>query len=391
MLNRIAARLLAPFRPWTPSPAKQDPPNAERSHIDWHKVFATAALVLSVSSAVSALPVATQGPVGHAAQAVLAAAPDAHPAPSSADVRLQAVLQRDIPRWNPSHPDRLSRRAIRQAEKNPQVQGEDAAALATVAGNYSSLAKAHWGRYTTLSEIDACHLGNRFDSNVTRLSRQSHQLFNGPIDFKAMDQGDVGDCYFLSALDDEARLHPDMVMGWAHENANHSITITFPRRKPQTVAPPTDTQLLVHASSGSNGEWATVYEQAWEQSHHPILGMKGEWGDHGTTGIRAVTGHQARDVASQNMTVAQMGRALTEAQDHGRIVTASTWHHTYQNGVIKSHVYSVEHYDADTQTITARNPWGGSVPAFARDLGDGRFCCSLATFANNFESLTYER
>ncbi|HEY3998086.1 MAG TPA: hypothetical protein VGO93_04435 [Candidatus Xenobia bacterium] len=326
----------------------------------------------------------------------------------NSDDAFNAVLARDLPGWA-SKPGQLSRADVDKRVVDAKITGDDAAALAVVAEGFDDLAKANQGAFVTLADFEKVKLGHKFEENQNVLKTAAYDHLNGPLDYKALQQGDVGDCYFLSALDDEVRFHPDRVAGWSEKNADGSCTITFPYRfvSPQRVTSPTETEICLHASSGANGTWATDYETAWENALHPGTGRKGEDGQDPVLGIQAVTGHDASDEEIPSVALADIHKQLTDAfadPTNPKIVEVSTYDapspnhkpqdgptRTYTNGLIDGHAYSLQGYDPKTRLVTIRNPWGSNPPSDAvKDLGNGEFQYTLAQMIDQFEMLTME-
>src|SRR5262249_14950228 len=86
----------------------------------------------------------------------------------------------------------------------------------------------------------------------------------------AVNQGQVGDCWFMSSLEAVALANPGLIRQALRANANGTYTVTFHiggRAVPVTV---TDQMPYladyVYASPGSDGaKWAMVYEKALAQ------------------------------------------------------------------------------------------------------------------------------
>lgn len=261
---------------------------------------------------------------------------------------------------------------------------------------------------------------SRVDSTLGRFSvvswtaRESAQpLFAQGLDSIRPDQiqqGELGDCYFLAAVASLAntpsgkkQIH-DMIKPLA----NDRYQISFPGRAPITINAPTLGERALYSNAGQDGAWLSVLEKGYAEvrkrdsllikrsNPYDQIGNGGQL----STGIRHITG-QGSDtdvllLTSESTLRSKLERALAQHQ----IVTVGTlgklpWQEdTTANGLPMGHAYSVLAYDRKTDQVTVRNPWGntevsdGNGPRDGRD--DGTFQMPLSEFKASFSMVSYQ-
>jgi len=201
-----------------------------------------------------------------------------------------------------------------------------------------------------------------------------------------INQGELGDCWFLASIAAEMRVDPAFVRKHMVANDNGTYTVTFYRDgKPVQVtvdgSVPRDGTSAEFAHGdpgwGSDGpSWIAVYEKAFAQ-------LKGGYGDieggFGDQGMEALTGRNADRHDSDDLSFADIAHHL----DEGTPMTAGSKQHTTghlwwshdeekvevgDDTVVSLHEYTVVDVDlgAHPPTVRLRNPWGsnGGVDEF---------------------------
>lgn len=195
-----------------------------------------------------------------------------------------------------------------------------------------------------------------------------------------VNQGDLGDCWFLAALGAEVRQNPNFVAQHVHDNGNGTYTVTlYKDGKPVPVTVDGklpyngwDGTAFEHPSTGS-GNWVALYEKAFAQLKGGYRNTEGGWGSEGMSDL---TGKK-----SDKLPPFVVPLVLIKAKlDSGQPVTVGTssnhsgflWLHSDEyvddNKLVTSHEYTVVSVDAksDPPTVTLRNPWGpgSSAPEY---------------------------
>jgi hypothetical protein len=193
-----------------------------------------------------------------------------------------------------------------------------------------------------------------------------------------INQGELGDCWFLASIAAEMRADPDFVGKHMVANDNGTYTVTFYRDgKP--------TQVTVDGSVPRNGSsavfahgspdwrsdgpsWVAIYEKAFAQFRGGYADIEGGFGDQG---MEALTGRDADRRDSDDLSFEEIAEGL----DAGTPMTAGSKEHTTghlwwketqekvevgDDTVVSLHEYTVVGVDlhADPPTVRLRNPWG---------------------------------
>lgn len=215
-------------------------------------------------------------------------------------------------------------------------------------------------------------------------------------------QGNLGDCYFLSALAAIARYDPDAIRKMIRPNPNGdgSYIVTFyelvgygpidnqPVYVPREVTVTADFPLNSSGDpvfakpedAGAAGQelWVLLMEKAYAQYHYNNYhAIEGGWGN---IAMEVLTGVPSQTNSADNVTIDDLANQFNT----GAITVASLtdwkigsdpnplWdipdetdtNLLYQNGtIVPSHEYYVTAVDVAAGTITLHNPWGWDQPA----------------------------
>jgi Calpain family cysteine protease len=232
------------------------------------------------------------------------------------------------------------------------------------------LSKDHWGNATWQSTSNLPLYGPSGQPDV----------------MNDINQGDDGDCWFLSGLGAVAQANPALIQQNIHQNANGTYTVTFYRNgQPVQVTITDDMPYSGNRSdypyakpgSGDDAKWVMIYEKAYSQFKGGYASIDGGFGDQSMADI---TGQPS---TRQNFNPLGIGNPslgdLKNKLDGGYAITAGStspahwpWDDPaeFSDGgkVVNSHEYMVQSVDTGSNppTITLRNPWGhgGGAPEF---------------------------
>jgi len=186
-----------------------------------------------------------------------------------------------------------------------------------------------------------------------------------------LNQGDLGDCWFLASLGAEVRADPRFAAKHILDNGNGTYTVTL-YRDGKAVPVTVDANLPVnqddytvfsHNPSGSSANWVQIYEKAFAQLNGSYGATEGGWGD---VGMTDVSGQHSTRHDEDDLSFSQIKGDL----DSGKPVTVGSgthhsgflWLHSDETfpdtDVVTAHEYVVMGVDPDKHTITLRNPWG---------------------------------
>lgn len=210
-----------------------------------------------------------------------------------------------------------------------------------------------------------------------------------------IDQGDLGDCWFLSALGSMARTPEGQrwIMSHIRQNPNGTYTVTFYKDgKPVEITVTDDMPYSSkpgfdypydHDNQGT-GKWAMIYEKAYAQFKGGYGNIEGGFGN---TGLSDLTGKDATKVGAGDESLADIDYKLR----HGYAMTAGTSNAfpifgdetPDNNKLVAGHEYMIQSVDLKHHTITLINPWGadGSAPHYVT--------LTEQEFEDNFREVSY--
>lgn len=212
-----------------------------------------------------------------------------------------------------------------------------------------------------------------------------------------IEQGLMGDCYFVSTLAAIAQTNPQSIKNMICENPDGSFTVTFPgdTDEPITVQPITEAERGMFLGAADKGTWAPIIEKAygtycqkklfrreiftnWSGGNLPSEGANG--GGHRLAHlIHLLTGKDsdqdwlANPTPLLHWTPTSLGnedrmtkRKLEETvgKDLQEKTAVVAWQKNWKStGIsdVTNHVYSVLDFDRDGAnggTLTLYNPWG---------------------------------
>jgi len=250
---------------------------------------------------------------------------------------------------------------------------------------------------------------SQFGFGQWRIANSSSEVFtNGLPDVNAMQQGSIGDCWFLAALGSAVAQDPQAVADMIAPNEDGTYTVTFPNGQSATVAAPTSAEIALYATSGGDGMWATLIERAFARIQdpdvQPYTGVPQDDIDGGRllpSGVNmfSANGSSNLDLMPLN-DIGTTADRLAEAFGDGRVVTAGIRSGLpilepdgRREGLPMGHAYSVVAYDAQNGFVTLRNPWGhdewtGPDGTQGAD-NDGTFTLTLEEFDQLFTTVCY--
>jgi hypothetical protein len=207
---------------------------------------------------------------------------------------------------------------------------------------------------------------------------------SGPSNLDVM-QGDIGDCYFLSALAETAARDPPAIRGMFIDNGDGTFTVRFYNQVGTLQAAdyvtvncafPSASGRFVFADMGKsisnrgNVLWVALAEKAYAQ-----LAEEG-WSraeDAGPANSYAAIDGGCGDVALQqilgesaswtSLTAAASDALILHVQTGDLVTLASSWSEPNKSHVIADHEYYVTGYNAGTGMFTVVNPWGANLRA----------------------------
>ncbi|MCA1962694.1 MAG: hypothetical protein LDL31_01970, partial [Prosthecobacter sp.] len=201
-----------------------------------------------------------------------ASARDAETAAEGDRQRFLTVLEKNFPAWDADHDGTLSASEINIRVADPQVRGQDAAAIAALK-RASRLKKAPLPRFT-LPHLRALALADppakdmpdlpaMFGGSLRRIQAAPRQLFSpeGPR-IQTIRQGRMGNCFSLAPLAALAHLRPSYIrekMILPQQDGTYLVNLG---KEAWRVTAPTDAEIALCSSNQGGGLWVNVYEKA---------------------------------------------------------------------------------------------------------------------------------
>lgn len=249
------------------------------------------------------------------------------------------------------------------------------------------------------SDLGKTVRGNYYWGTGKILSADRRLFAHGDASIRgtAIEQGSLGDCYFLAGVSSLAATDPAAIKRMITPNRDGTYTVTFPGRQPVTVTAPTDAEIARYASTGREGMWLNVLEKAYAKSRndHRLFAKgdmyKGIEGGFGRQAIKTLTGQGSETRQIALLSPSQLLAKVSQAQAEGRLMTISTGHPvgretTKANNLPTGHEYTVLGYDADSRKYRIRNPWGSGGAK-----NDGLLELTADEVKKNFTRLTVQR
>ena len=265
------------------------------------------------------------------------------------------------------------------------------------------------------------------------------ELFPGGVQGISPDdvqQGGVGDCYYLAALAGLAKQRPQDIVDMIKDNKNGTYTVKLKGgKKSITVDKPTDAELFKYASRGPNNSTSVaVMEKAYAKylndnagDYDKLIkaGIKGSMGLSGlllsdhidkisilqkkipqekisgqliSTGIKLATGKSTDTDTLMLTSNSTIKEKLQKALNNNKIVTVCTnkWiAGSKEKNIPDAHVYTILSYDSKAGTVRIRNPWGTGSDAkglkFPDNINDGEFTATIDELNKYFSFICYEQ
>jgi hypothetical protein len=206
-------------------------------------------------------------------------------------------------------------------------------------------------------------------------------LFSGTPSHNNEYQGDLGDCYFISALGSIADSNPAAIENMIVDNGDGTFTVRFYTSSGTadyvTVNRmlPTYYGSLIYADMGQSPAtagplWIPLLEKAyveWAQTGNCGYGSTYNYGaiEGGDPAVVAaqVLGHSVNEYGVGSSTQQAM---ISGVNNHQAVaigtMPSSNSNDTLPGGLYGSHAYAVIGYNASTQQFTLYNPWGCDQP-----------------------------
>ena len=196
-------------------------------------------------------------------------------------------------------------------------------------------------------------------------------LFVGGASYEDVNQGGIGDCYFLAALGEVALKSPTTIQSMFTDNGDGTFAVRFYNKGTADYVTvdrmlPTDSYgrfvfagMGKLASNTSNELWVALAEKAYVQL------CQANWvrGSSVTTYVGISGGYISEALAQITGKKTTLGNrldetALVNAVKAGAMIGVASKSSGVAAGVVSGHAYALVGYDAATKKFTLFNPWG---------------------------------
>lgn len=230
---------------------------------------------------------------------------------------------------------------------------------------------------------------------------------SGSPSLEDINQGQLGDCYFLASLGGLALNDPDAIKNAITDKGNGTFDVTLYAGGLQHVINVSD-DLAVQAESGTaqqiNGStvwnqrllgnnaysdvtnsWANIFEKAYAK---PNGSSYANIANGGTTqaALKALTNGTVNNYQGSSSINANK-QAIFDALDNNKVVTLARFSNSYDKNcyqnMVAAHAFTVTGYNSLTNSVTVRNPWGERSSLYGTSKYNSTFQISLGQIASN--------
>ena len=249
---------------------------------------------------------------------------------------------------------------------------------------------------------------------------------NSDVHWNDVAQGELGDCYFLSAIGAVAKADPGLLkklIKGPFKDGSYEVTLHIKdaekfdwrtERKPETVRVTSEFLVYpdgspIYAKGGDAELWVMLLEKAYSILRKDQFG-KGEYvaklgdgydkldGGWGEEGIEVLTGKEATAHKTSSLSVQQLATQISSALRDKRPITTATIQgpkkdvkanalqiEAQNQGLVLGHEYFIINFDGSN--VTVQNPWNNEV---VDGDGGGDLTFSLALYKRYYEGVTFQ-
>lgn len=209
----------------------------------------------------------------------------------------------------------------------------------------------------------------------------SGSLFgNGMLSYSQVNQGDVGDCYFVSALAGLAQQDPSLIQNMITVNSNGTYTVDFAGANGVRDYVTVNSDLaylpsgyhyasgssMLFDNGGSSGDlWSSIIEKAYVEFREQQSGVNsyssisGGWDN----GLSDLTGQSVQDYYTSGSSTAQQNSLLQTIQNaltNHEVVLMNDNSSNSALHLVGDHMYDVLSVNVAAGTVTLDNPWNSN-------------------------------
>ncbi|HVJ85608.1 MAG TPA: C2 family cysteine protease [Caulifigura sp.] len=295
--------------------------------------------------------------------------------------------------WDLDHNGELSVEEVEKAVNNPAIQGEAAAAAASLRRavradkSLPPLTEEKIAaslKTTSTKEKPQPKYESMYESALKKITSSRKELFVEETPrLETVAQGRMGNCFLLASLGSCTHCDPSRLKSMFELQPNGRVLVKFGTGETMELDLPTDAELAIGASTANTGLWANMYEKAIGTAmlnrsgpgRYPTPISRISGGGTPSVPLAHLTGHVVRKhscrdyrtpVDEKGASAADLDplrKDLIAAFAEGRLVVGGCGPKADQRlvkGIVYLHSYGVLEYDAKTDTVLFWNPLGTS-------------------------------
>jgi hypothetical protein len=338
---------------------------------------------------------------------------------SRGNLAFSETVKKNFKQWDLDGDGALSNVELDKALANPELKGEAAAAAVVLRRQSTALQSCssepadgspHPAQGVTLADLEyftahgvpdnsaatfKINMGYRANCKAAAQMGPAPSLLSENFDPLQVEQGRAGSCVLLST---QAGARPDDLKAMFEPLNNGTVNVHFADGEIQNVRDLTLAERLYHAKSPNGGRWPGLMEVAIGQrifEHSPKEDGSFRSAANGINPEEASQALHGRSIARVNldeislkqtrqMLISLMScpqpwlagsRKTVKGQDS--VISIEDLH----NGIHNNHAYSIQSFDAETDTVKLRNPWRHGEWVLRPDgKDDGTFSMPLKDF-----------
>jgi hypothetical protein len=227
----------------------------------------------------------------------------------------------------------------------------------------------------------------------TGSTKAAYEAHDGPLlaadgapSYHNVNQGDLGDCYFLATLAEVALQDPSAIESMITNNGNGTYGVRFfvggeaeyvtvNDELPTASKPLWDNGSNLKFANGADGAplWAELVEKAFAQLNAEPGAIHGQERNEAINAYAGISDGHPRDalaeITGQNSETFGPGKLVSDAVEIGAAFESGeevelflgNFPKDYQShGLVENHVFEVIGYNASSDAFTLHNPWGSA-------------------------------
>jgi hypothetical protein len=309
----------------------------------------------------------------------------------------------------PDYVQNLANKVVNGDQANAHFQGEALGNLAAGSSKLKlNLLTSKWFLGADRPAIPTNSQLDLAENEYIAYRRVAGELFhNDEPTYADIDQGSLGDCSYMAALEETVRQRPSLIKEMFINNGDDTFTVRFfngdtpdyvtvDRHLP--VSSTTDKLVLANATDAayevSNVLWAALAEKAYAQ-----INESGWAGGHGDANaywaldslwperpLEELTGMTFVNFGLHQGAATIMGAAIGIDFQAGKLVTFTSDDSGVNWNIVPNHVYAMLEYNAVTGRFTLGNPHGPDASANNQSIQE--ITVSATTLFENFSKCT---